>query len=242
MKYSPFLFLAAGAVGALARAGLYTFGVDSTGLLAADHPLYRFCWGLTFLAAAAAGVCALRADPRREIAPAPWLAGVCAVLSALGIGFGVIPALSQLSGALEITWAALGLLSIPAVLTAGVQVCRGRRPSFLLHGILCLFYAVHLICRYRVWSGIPQLADYDFQLLASVCLLLTAFLHTAVDAGMGQRRPMLFFSLMAGFFSLLCFARSDFPLLYLTGGLWALGSLAFPGETPQESPQEGEAA
>lgn len=218
----PLLVLAAGLTGALARGVMYLLGKDETGLLAEGNPLLPVCW----LLSAAVALClwlvirsqpvnnsyAANFPPNRRVMPA-------AILAAAGIAFTVLSDLNLLR-------TGLGLLCVPALVLIGKGRAAGKRPRVYLYGVLCLFYAAHTICCYRLWSGNPQTADYSFTLFACACMILSAYQRTAFCARIGHRRPHLFFSLMAGYFCMLCIPASEHPWLYLTSGCFFLTDLA----------------
>lgn len=141
---------------------------------------------------------------------------------AAGILLLVLKHLNEHRDVLAGLWLILGLLSIPALILAGISRLKGKRPHFLLHGILCLFFGIHMANRYRVWSSDPLLADYAYQLFACVFLTLTAYCHAAFGAGMGRRLRHLAAGLLAGYFCMSCIFVEGFGLFYLFAGLWAV--------------------
>lgn len=236
----PLLVLGSGILGAFARVGLYALGTDTSDLLVRDHPLHILCWILTLLVAVACAATVWKLDgsnsyhlnfPVSKTAPAPTIVSACGLLAA------AVQNLGQMHNGLETVRVAVGLLAAPALAFTGYCRLKGKRPAFFFHAALCLFYGVHLLCQYRIWSGNPQLPDYDFQLLACVFLMLTAYQHTAFTVGLGRRRMLLFCGLMAAHLSFLSCISSGFPLLYLTSGAWALGSL-YPLDPPRRKEQE----
>lgn len=148
--------------------------------------------------------------------------GVTSFAAAVGILVLMLTNLGSQRSALSALWLVLGFLSVPALILSGICRLRGTRPQFLLHGIVCAFFGIHLACHYQVWSGEPQMTDYVWQLFACVGLTLTAYHHTAFDVGLGRRRLQLAFSLLSAFFCLACLAAEGYGLFYLTCGLWAL--------------------
>lgn len=233
------LTLGFGGIGLALRYFLYAFGMDEKGLLLRNHPLHILCILLTLGYTAFAAATVWKRDGSnnyKENFPANQGSFAPAILAACGILTAVLTAEGR--DTLTTLWRVLGILSAPALVFTGWCRIQGKRPSYLLHTVLCLFYATHLICRYRVWSGDPQLADYLWQLFACVFLTLTSYQHAAFDAGIGRRRMQLFCSLMAGYMGILSTVASDFPLLYLTGGCWALVNLC-PLDPPARRHREG---
>ena len=227
-KFYPLLALGMGAVGAFARFTLYRF-VQVDGMLPKFHPLDLLCW---VLAAVFAGLLIpsvrkvrpsaefRRSFPRRTNLIAPG------VTAAAGMLVTVLEGLA-LTSKLHLVWLLLGFASIPALVVIGMQRTQGNMPAAWLYSILCLFYGVHLILCYQIWSGNPQIPDYSFQLLACVSLVLASYHRSAFSAGLGKRRGHLIFSLLSGFFCTLCCVHSDFPWLYLTSGAFFLCDLTF---------------
>ena len=122
----------------------------------------------------------------------------------------------------------LGWASIPCLLAATFALHLGKRPAFLFHGIVCLFFGLHLVDYYRVWSGEPQLMDYLFQLFGCVGLLLTAYQRTAFDVEAGNYRALRITELLTAFACLVAAADSGQSLFYLAGGMWCLLGLHAP--------------
>ena len=116
----------------------------------------------------------------------------------------------------------LGWVSVPCLLATSIGLHLGKRPVFLLHGIVCLFFGLNLVDYYRVWSGEPQIMDYLFQLFGCVGLLLTAYQRTAFDVEAGNYRALRITELLAAFACLVAAPDSGQSLFYLAGGMWCL--------------------
>ena len=115
----------------------------------------------------------------------------------------------------------------------------GKRPHYLVSGVVCLFYMLVLVSYYRRWSADPQLQDYAYQLLALVLLMLCSFHRVCCDAEIIQRKRLLFTGLCAAF---CCMAALSVPFqrgLYLASGLWAAGSMCNVAVLPPD-PEEDE--
>lgn len=245
----PCLILCSGGIGAVLRILLYNLYVDDKGLLLGGSFPHFFL--LIFSAAVISITLALvwKLDGSDRYADNfyPSLpGGLSAILAAVGIGVLLMGSWTRFNDTLHIFWRILGILSIPCLIFTGICRIQGRRPAFLFHGIVCLFFAIHLANHYRVWSGDPQLADYIWQLLASVGLTMTAYYRTAFDVGLGSRRMQLGVSLVTAYLCLLSAVDAGYRVYYLTCGLWALGALgtlppqprrrrAAPREVPKET-------
>lgn len=243
-KTLPFLIAALGGVGALLRLQLYAAAVDEKNLLIPGHPLELLLLGLTAAVAAVivVGVWPLYGSTRYPDNFGPSVPGaIGSVLAGLGIALTVLLAEND-GGRMYYVWKGLGLLSAPCLVMAGFCRLRGKRPQFLLHGVVCVFFLLHMICHYRTWSTNPQLQDYLFSLLACVALTAFAYYQTAFDAGSGKRRSQLAAGLMGAYLSLVALSGTDAPLLYGGCAIWALTDLCSltPVRRRQKAVKEGE--
>ena len=129
-------------------------------------------------------------------------------------------------------------LSGAAMVVLGLMRMTGRKPLFIVSGILCLFYMLMLIRSYRLWSADPQLHAYCFQLLAMVLLLLCSFHRTCCDAGVIQRRKLLFTAMTAVVCSAAALSSGFQPGFFLASALWALGCGCDPVVLPPDPEEE----
>jgi sugar phosphate permease len=122
--------------------------------------------------------------------------------------------------------ASFGLDSSAAALIA-VAYCRfrGKTPSFLLHGTVCLYLALRMVCRYQIWSADPQLQHYAFYLGAHVAVMLGCYQQTALDAGSGDCRSLWRWCLAATYLCLTALPGSEDPFFLLCCGIWMLSNL-----------------
>ena len=134
--------------------------------------------------------------------------------------------------------AVLPWLSGAAMVVLGLMRMTGRKPLFVFSGILCLFYMLTLIRSYRLWSADPQLHAYCFQLLAMVLLLLCSFHRTCCDAGVIQRRKLLFTAMTAVVCSAASLSSGFQPGFFLASALWALGCGCDPVVLPPDPEEE----
>lgn len=226
--YLPAIALAGGILTMLMRFWLFGLGVDDRGLLPAATFPDTFSWILTGLLIAVLifGVRNLReATKYRFNFPASMPAAVGMALGALGI---LVTCLSELfAGAprLGIFSSALGILAAAAL--GFLAYCRkdGKKPSYLLHGFICIFLMFHLISHYRIWSAYPQLQTYAFELMAIVFLMLACYQRAAFDAGKGNRRAYAFLTLCALFFCIAAIPGSVSPIFYLGCAAWMFTTL-----------------
>ena len=195
--------------------------LDQKNLLPRWHPLelgaLALC-GLLLLAVLAA-VRKLRKKDR--ISPVGKLAGISSGIMALGIALSV----PYLSGPLGITLVARGLGWAAAICLVVSELLRWNRreQSFLLHTVVCLFFAFYLISQYQRWSCDPQIQDHMFTMGAGILLMLYAYQQAAGDLQAGSDRAQLCLGAMTVFFCLA--ALGDNPILHLGGALWAVTGL-----------------
>lgn len=211
---------------------LYATGVDEKGLLVSGHPLM---WVLGLVTVAAVALiflyCRSRTGSDRfaDNFPASLPGAIGSFAAAVGVLVTVLTELGSDTSFPGILCTVLGFASVVSFCVTGMCRLKGQRPLSLYHACVCLYFALTLVCRYRVWSANPQLTDSLFCLLASVCLMLTAYHRAAFDAGIGKRRIFLFFSLLTVMFSIMALWGEDGGFLYLYGGIWAItGILEVP--------------
>lgn len=243
-KSLPYLIAALGIVGLLLRLQLYAAAVDEKNLLVPGHPLEYLLLGLTAVAAVVivVGVWPLYGSTRYPDNFGPSVpAAAGSVLAGLGILLTVLTAQPE-GGRMDLVWKALGVLSAPCLAAAGYCRLKGKRPFFMLHGVVCVFMLVHIICHYRAWSTNPQLQDYLYSLLACVALTVFAYYQTAFDVASGKRRSQLASGLMGAYLSLVALSGTDAALLYGGCAIWALTDLCSltPVRRRQKAVKEGE--
>lgn len=240
-KILPILMLFSGAVTLALRFTLYAVAVDEKDLLTSGHPLEILLWLLTAatLALVIAAVRPLDGSNRYADNFGPSVAGALGAFAlAAGIllpvifsGTGVYAGLNRLRNL-------LGYLAAASLVAVGVCRLRGRQPFFGFHGLVCLFFAIHMVSRYRTWSRNPQLQDYVFSLCACIALMLFAFYQAAFDVGSGRRRMQLGTGLMAVYLCIGALYGAENPLICVTGCVWVLTNLCPLRSLPQEKDPE----
>ncbi len=171
--------------------------------------------------------------------PASPLGGGCALLAAAVLFAQVLGSLIGKPGALGTVCDFLGLGTVFSLAFTGCCRIQRRRPNFLFHLIICLYFTVSLIARYRVWSANPQISQYACELLASVCLMLTAYHRAAFDLNQGSRSALRLLSLAGGYFSILCLCGTN-RLFYAAMAAWLFTGLCVPAlpEGEPDAPAE----
>lgn len=240
-KTLPVWMLGMGA-GALAlRAALYAAAVDEKNLLTSGHPLEIALILLTAAALALVIACVRPLDGSNRYAdnfgPSKAAAAGAFALAA-GILLSVIFSDTGAYAGLNRLRSLLGYLAAASLVAVGVCRLKGRQPFFAFHGLVCLFFAIHMVSRYRTWSGNPQIQDYIFSLGAGIGLMLFAFYQAAFDVGSGRRRMQLGTGLMAAYLCLGALYGAESPLVCVTGCVWVLTNLCYPRGLPQEQDPE----
>lgn len=224
----PWLVLGAGILGAVLRAWLYAAGTDGRGLLVGTHPAH---WLLWLLCAGTAVLLLLGTADLKQAGkfsfnfPASTTGAIGAAVAAAGL---LVTSLIRLLGAGDGLTRLDGFLGLLGAAALGfLSFCRqkGRHPSVLFHGILCLYWMLHLVFQYRQWSADPQIQDYCFSLLATVCLMLACYYSAAFAANAGRRRSHTLFHLAAVFCCLVNLPHCDTPLFYLAMAAWMFSDL-----------------
>ena len=218
------------------RAALYATGFDGRNLLIADHWARLGLLGLTALIALLLlllGWFISGSDKYRDAHPNKGISSFGCYLASAALAFTCGAEFGDFSSGMHFV---LWLLGILAALCFGfIGNCRrkGKRPYFLLHSVICIYFAMRTVLLYRVYSSDPMTQDYTFYLMAYVALMLNAYQHAAFDAKMGKHRPLWITGLAAVY---LCCAATvhcpDVPLL-AGGAIWAFTNLTNLTVRPQ---------
>lgn len=233
-----YLILGAGGLGLFLQRMLYSTGIDGKGLLICGHWAQTGLLILTGLVIAAVfwGTRGLQAS--KALAPEPSVPGGIGCLLGAAALFLRLP--EPLMGPDRLYLLEQYFSLIARLLLCILASCRfsGKKPHFLLRGILCLYLAVRMVAQYRLRSSDPQLMDYALFLLAHVALVLSTYQMAALDGGFGNLKKLWFWGLIALY--LCCCAPCDREnrIFLLLLGLWLFTSLpafqpeADSGDTP----------
>lgn len=214
----PWLMLGLGVAAALLRRGLL-LTADGRGLVPSGSPAYPVLLGLTLLGALLAWLPS-RGKGKPSASNVGKTAAPGQLCFALSIALTVLSPTA--SSYMTLLWKALGLCAGASLLAAALGLWLGRKNGFLNYAPVCLFLILHMILRYRPWSGNPQWIEYLFELMGVVCLLLFAYQKTAASLGEGNRRVLLLFGLLGIFCCVAAVPGGYGPTLSLGGGLWLL--------------------
>lgn len=235
------LSLGGGVVGLGLRMLMYANGLDEKGLLRPNHPLDIACW----IIALALGVAFFVVVRRQEVSsgygdnfPASIIAAVGCFAAAVGSLVLGLQLRSVAADTLSRLWRILAFLSSAAFGFTGWCRLKGKRPLFFFHMVICLFFCVHNICNYRIWSSNPQVADYAFPLLACVALAMIALYRAAFDVEVARPKKVMFASLMAGFLCLFSLVGPEYRIFYLFSGIWAVSGILPPFIRSQEAEEK----
>lgn len=224
----PWITLLLGCIGAGLRAWQLLTGIDDGGLLITGHPAMTWILILTgvTLVALLLATGSLTGAPKHSFNfPASTSAAICTAVAGMGIGVTSITELALTSDRYMILTSVLGLVCVPAMLLLAQCRRSGKQPHFLLHALLSIYLMLRLICQYRLWSPDPQLADYCWQLLALVCLMLAVYQRAVFDIDEGKRRSYIIFHLAAVYFCCLALPGSEHPFFFLASSLWMMTDL-----------------
>lgn len=226
-KHLPKYVLAAGGVGLLLRIWLLS-NTDDKGFLVSNPVATVLLWAVAIAVPAILFYLTRELTEAKKYSfnfpPSP-LAALGTGLAALSIGIHSIISLFASVDAIDVISCISGILSAGALVLAALCRLNGRRPNFLLHCAVVLHLMLRLICQYRHWSADPQVLDYCFSILATVCLMLAAYHRAAFDMGNGDRRSYGFFCLTCGFFCCLSLIGWGDVLYYLGIGAWMFTDL-----------------
>ncbi len=223
--YLPLIAVISGAVGLLLRLWLFTAGVDATGHLQAGHPGQILLWVVTalILAVLLLGSRSLVQGNKYSFNfPASAVAGIGCILAAVSFAVTSVTEWGAYLDTFTLIASLLGMGAAASLVYIAYRRWTGGRAPMLLHAVVCLCLMFRLINQYRHWSSDPQLADYCFQLLATICLLLSTYHRTAFDVDLGSRRSYTFFRLAAVYFCLVCLIGGGNFLLYFGMAVWQL--------------------
>lgn len=225
-KNLPMTVLAAGIGAMLLRWLVNLLAVDGRGLIVTRHPLVILLWLVTALTAGLILFQVWGLDGSSRYAP-NFPASRSAAISC-----GIMALCTMVTTALSWETTTLGLLRYGLGLAAGCCLIfltyaryRGIKPSFLFHAVVCVFFAVHMVSRYRPLSGEPQMLNFIFEIFACVGLMLFAYQQAAFEVGMGKRRMLLAMGLLTAYCCLAAIPAAPQPLLYAGGAVWTLNTL-----------------
>lgn len=227
-KYLPILVPIASVLGLLLRLWTMGGGPDESGLYAPQPLAWVLLWMVSIVTLA--GIVFLSnglKNPGRYSDNFPP-----SVISAAGCGAAalaiVFSSLTTLVGAVDLLatiTGILGLVSAVALVLVALARYQGKKPSFLMHTVICLFLALRVFDRCKHWSNVTQTGVFLFQFLASICVMLAAYQLCCFDVNLGNRRRSLFWNLATVYFCALALPMGEEPLFYGGMLLWMISNL-----------------
>ena len=223
-KIIPWLAPALGLPGAAAMWAVYEFGTDEKGLILPFHISALAVWVIT---AAMLGslVYLIRnvedTSGYRRLFPDSRLAALGTLIAAVSILATVVESLTAMDEPVRML---SGLLKIVAgIALIYLAWCRWKnvRGSFLAWAAATAYMLLRIMFEYRTWSMEPELLQYLFPLLASVCMVLAMYHRMAFAVKMGSRKQYLFFTQFGAFCCLLALPGTRVPF-YLGMAVWAM--------------------
>ena len=214
------------------RTGLYAAATDAKGLLVRNHPLELALSVLTGLALVLAALFAWK-NKEPDCGEAKLGENMMAALGTVALGAGILVTVllegPVLGSNLVKVWWILGMAAPACLLLGTIVRLLGKRPLFLTLVAVCLFFLVHIVTRYQIWSANPQMQDYLYALLGTMALMFFGFYEASQAADCGNHRLRLGMGLAAVYLCMAELARSSCPVLYLGGILWVLTQLCCAG-------------
>ena len=216
--------LSAGSLGLFLRTILYATGIDAKGLLISGHWAAVSLWILSGITVAALLLLTRSIQGPEEYSaayPASALSGIGAFAAASAVAYTVMSELAVTAPM------ALVLGSAAALSLAYVGICRvmGRRPFFLCHALVCVFFAMRMVLQYRNWNSDPQVMNFVFYLGSFVALMLHAYQQSALDADMGNHRALWCTGLITVYLCCVSLLDSADPWLIPGAAVWVLTNL-----------------
>ena len=210
----PYFTMGAGGLGLALRLWLFS-ATDEKNLLPAGHPADALLYILTGLTLGILFLATRQLTPRRIHKNALFRTSACAYgLGGLGL---LLAAVLNLSGsAVRLANMATAASFLGAVLLFFMAFLkfRHKRLPFWLHAGLTVVLMLDTVAQCQIWGAEPQLQAYFFPLLASVCLVLSAYHKTVFTAKQGDPKLLAFFSQSALFFCCLSLNAPQWPLYF----------------------------
>ncbi|MBR7122395.1 MAG: CCA tRNA nucleotidyltransferase [Oscillospiraceae bacterium] len=221
-KRIPYIAPIAGVLGFAVQLWLFSTGVDSKGLLLADHPAGALVFILTALTLAAIYLCLRPLNgtpvykwmfPKSLPATIGYMAAAAGVVSTLFIRNA--PGQQAMTAAFYV----LTLAAAGCFVFLGICRYKGQVPSFIFHSCITIYLMFHLVYQYPTWNNATQLQEYFFPLLASVFLMLGTYYRATLDVDGKNRQQYVFFNYSAVFLCLVSLHKNTWPF-YLAMAIW----------------------
>lgn len=240
-KYLPIAVSIASVLGLLLRLWTMGAGPDEEGLYAPQVFAWVLLWIVTFATLTIIVLMSSRLkNPGRysDNFPKSMIGAAGCAAAAFGVLYTSLGALSDSIDLLAALTSVFGVLSGIALMLTAVARFQGKKPSFVLHIIPCLFLALRIFDRCKHWSNLTQTGTFLFQFLASTCVMLAVYQLCCFDVNLGKRRSSLLWSLSGVYFCVLALPMGEEPLFYAGMALWLITNLCsvHPLKTPKPQP------
>ena len=214
--------------------------VDARGLIISTHPASVLSVLVPALALLGIFLCVRPLTGNgfyEDLQSASPLAAIGCFAAAAAVGLEVAKQLQGPRDILMTVGIVLGVIAVLSMLITAVLRLRGKRPTALLHGSLCLYLLVFLVNAYREWNTQTQALRFLAPLLALAFLVLATYYRAALDGDIGDRRSFTFFQCAATVFcgGAAAVSHSSFFLLM---ALWAATALCNLTPIAQAAPME----
>ena len=162
----------------LCRTWLQLGGIDEKGLYISGHTADTISFLLLGIGILGIWLCVRGvsdfAAPKKRFPPS--LTGAIGCIAG-GVSI-VLTGILEKPQQTDIVWLlslVTGCIACVCLLVIGYGRLKGRKPHYLLHCAVTVYFVVHLVSKYRSWSSEPQLQVFFFPLLAGVFLTLAAY-------------------------------------------------------------------
>ena len=226
--FLPLLVPLAGILGMALRLWTMGGGPDAAGLYPRQPLPWILLWLVTALTVVGIYVLTRRLkNPGRysDNYPASSLGAAGCVAGGASILYCSITTLTTANMLLPILSGWLGILAGVCLLGTAVVRFRGSKPTFVLHLVPCLYFALRIFDSCRHWSNITQSGLFIFQFLASVCIMLATYQMCCFDVNLGNRRSCLLWSLSGVYFCALSLPVGEDLWFYGGMMLWLMTNL-----------------
>ena len=210
------------------RWALYATGFDGRSLLMPHHWARIGLLVLTGVVAVALpllGWSVKGSDDLKDARPASLSAAIGSFAAAVAMNITCIREFAEFSAPMGIACWVLGLAATVCFIATGVCRLQDKQPHFALHCLICVYFGLRAVTKYRIYSSDPMVQNYTFYLMAYVALMLTAYRHAAFDANMTDHRALWICSLGAVYLCLAAMVRCADALLLGACALWAFTNL-----------------
>lgn len=228
-KFLPLIVAFSGVLGFLLRIWTIGDGPDRDMLYAPQPVAWTLLWILTAMTLTLIFLALrpLRAPGRyADHFPASPVSAAGSGLAAVGIASCALELLQAKGDSIASLTGIVGIAAAVGMAIVAYSRFKGIQPSFLCHLSVCIFMALRIFDRCKIWSNEPQLTVFIFPFLAMIVTMLAAYQLAAFDADMSKRRASLFWSFSGVYFCMVSLPGSDDLLFFSCIALWLMTNLS----------------